>query len=80
VVTGLEVADITADLLNYASRLMAHYGRRRMRVEAIHEVQIAMAYATGNGAHQDFALVRLVDSDIFDNKRMVGSVKNRGFH
>jgi hypothetical protein len=43
-------------------------------------MQIAVADAAGSGPHQHFVFQRLVDLDLFDRQRLMGSVKDSGFH
>jgi hypothetical protein len=43
-------------------------------------MQVAMAYAAGDGFDQDFAALRFVEFDVLDTERQIGPVENGGFH
>src|ERR1019366_3337144 len=43
-------------------------------------MQVAVAYAAGDGLDQDFAVLRFVEFDVLDTERQVGPVENSGFH
>ena len=77
---GLNSVTCGADRLDDAGRLVAEDGGRRERVEAVDEVQVAVADAAGDGAHEHLAPDGLVDVDVLDRERLVGAVEHGGFH
>ena len=79
-VARFDVGDFAADRIDDAGGFMAENRGRGKRVEAINEMKVAMADAAGDGAHQDLALTRLVDLDVFDRKGLIRPMKNCGFH
>ena len=52
----------------------------RERVIAVDEVEIAVAHAARDGAHEHLASDRLRDLNVLDGEGFVGTVKYRGFH
>ena len=54
-------------------------GRRRDRVIAIDEVQVAVADAAGDGADEHFVGQGLIDFDLFDCQRLCGPWKMAAF-
>ena len=79
-VTGLEVGHVLADGFHHTRRLMAQHGGQRIGVQAVDEVQVAVAQAGGGGADQHLAAARLRDVDVLDGHRLVGGVEDGGFH
>ena len=79
-IAGHELGDVGADFLDDAGGLVAEDGRRRERIEAVHEVQIAVAHTAGDRAHQHLAAYRLGDVDVLDGEGLLGSVEYCGFH
>ena len=79
-VAGLHVVHGLAHFLDDSGGFMAQHGRSGKRVVAVDEVQVAMANAARDGAHQDFAIQRLVDLDVFDNQRLLGTIEYGGLH
>lgn len=67
-------------LFHDAGAFMAEHRGRGMGPQALDEMQIAMAHAGGHGAHQHFVFSRLVDVDLLDRQRFIGTVKNCSFH
>src|SRR5690348_13976672 len=59
---------------------MAEHGGRGKRVIAIDEVEVAMANAARNDAHQHFAILWFVDVDVFDEQRLLGTMEYGGLH
>src|SRR5260370_42566213 len=80
VVAGLEVGDLRADFLDDAGGLVAEDGGGRPHVQAVDEMEIAMAYAAGDREHNDFALFGFVDIDLLDGEWLTGTVEDRTFH
>ncbi len=79
-IAGFEIGDGLTHLLDYAGRLMAQNCRRRMRIQTFDKMQVAVADAAGRGPHQHLVFLRLVDLDLFDRQRLMGSVKDSGSH
>src|SRR5215467_7772087 len=80
VVARLDVGDLAADFFDDAGGFVAEHRGRGVWIEPVDEVQIAVAYAAGDGFDQDFTVLRLVDFDILDAQRRFGTVKNGSFH
>ena len=80
VVTGLHVGDVLAHGFDDAGGFVAENRGRHHRVEAVDEVEVAVADATGDGANEDFVRHGLVDFDLFDGQGLVGAMENGGFH
>src|SRR5258707_9242896 len=55
VIAGLHVGHLFADFLDDAGGLVAEHGGRGVRIEAVDEMEVAAAYAAGDGFFQDFA-------------------------
>jgi hypothetical protein len=53
---------------------------RRPKVQPVHEMKIAMAYAAGDRAHDDFARFGFVDIDLLDGEWLTGTVEDSSFH
>ena len=66
VVAGLHVGHLLADFLDDAGGLMPEHRGRGIRIEAVDEMQVAVAHAAGDGLEQNFAVLRLVDLDVLD--------------
>ena len=79
VVAGLEVADIVADRLDDARRLVAQHRRQRVRVQPLDEMQVAVAQARHRGAHQHLAAPGLFDGDVLDAQGLVRGMQDGGF-
>jgi hypothetical protein len=77
VVAGLDVGDVAADGLDDAGRLVAEDRGRRVRVLALHEVEVAVAAAGGAGLDEHLARSRLVDLDLVDDEASPGMVCRR---
>jgi hypothetical protein len=43
-------------------------------------MEIAVAYAARDGAHDDFALFGFVDIDLLDGEWLTGTVEDSSFH
>ena len=77
---GLKSLDLQPDRLDDAGGLVAEDGGGRERVEAVDEVQVAVADAGGDGAHEHLAADGLVDVDVLDRERLVRTVEDGCFH
>jgi hypothetical protein len=80
VVTRLEIADAFADLLDYAGCFVAEDRWRTVRIETLDEMQIAVADAGRDRAHQDLVILRIIDIDLLDRQRLIGTMKYGGLH
>ena len=80
VVAGLHIVDGLAHFLDDSGGFMAQYGGGGKGVVAVDKVQVAVANTARDGAHQDFAIQRLVDLDVFDNQRLLGTIEYGGLH
>ena len=79
-VARLEVRDGRAHGLDDACGLVAQDGRGGEGIVAIDEVQVAVADAAGDDAHEDLARDRLRDVDLLDRQRLMRPVEHGGFH
>src|SRR6266478_337840 len=79
-VARLDVGDLTADLFDYSGGFVTEHRGRRIRIEAVHEMEVAMTDAAGDGLDQDFAILRLVEFDVLDTEGQLGPMENCGFH
>jgi len=72
--------DVGADRFDDAGAFMAQHERaiQGEAAIAVHDMQIAVADAGGNGAHQHLAGARRVDVDGLDGERFVDLAKYRG--
>src|SRR5208282_4144761 len=80
VIAGFHVGHLLADFLDDAGGLVAEHRGRGVRIQTVNEMQVAVAYAARDSFNQDFAVLRLVDFDVFDTEGQVGPVENSGFH
>jgi hypothetical protein len=67
-------------IIDDSRRFMAEYRGRGMRVQSFDEMQIAVADAGRSGANQDLVILRIVDIDLFDFQRLIGTMKYCGLH
>ncbi len=79
-IAGLHVGDLLADLLDDARGLVPEDRRRGPHVEAVDEMEVAVAYAARDDFDANLAILRLVDIDILDFQRLIGSVEDCCFH
>ena len=79
-VTGLQIGDVAADLLDDACRLVTQHCRNREGVLAFHEVQVAVAQACHGSADQHFARTGILNLDILDRQGLVRGMEYGGFH
>ena len=77
---GVNSPGLQADLLDDPRRLVAEDGGRGEGVEAVDEVQVAVADAGGDDAHEHLAARGLVDVDVLDRERLIGPVEHGSFH
>jgi len=80
VIAGLDVSHLFADFFDDAGGLVAEHGGRGVGIEAVNEMEIAVAYAAGGGFDQDFAVLGFIEFDVLDTERQLGPVENGGFH
>src|SRR4029453_16492379 len=80
VVAALELGHVRADRFDNAGGLVAEDRGGRELIIAVDEVQVAMAHATGDRAHEDLALDGLRDLDVLDGEWLLGTVEHGGFH
>lgn len=78
-IAGFDVVDRAADLFDHPRSFMTQHRRRWLRPQTVDYVQVAMAYAAGYEADQDFMLLRVVDLDLLDSERLMGTMKNGCF-
>ena len=74
--------DIVAHRLDDAGALVAEHERaiERETAVAVDDMQVAVADAGGDGAHQHLAAPRLVDVDLLDGQRFVHLAKDGSGH
>ena len=74
--------DIVAHRLDDAGALVAQHERaiHREAAVAVDHVQVAVADAGGDGAHQHLAAPRLVDVDLLDGQRLVHLAEDGSGH
>jgi hypothetical protein len=80
VITGLELRHVRSDGLDDAGGLVAQDRGGRELIVAVDEVQVAVAHAAGDRAHEHLAADGLRDLDVLDRQGLVGTVENCGFH
>ncbi len=69
-----------ANLFDDAGRLVAQHGGRRIWVEPVDEVEVAVAYAASDRPHEHLARGRLVDVYAFDREVLLWSVEDCCLH
>ena len=79
-IAGLHVRHLIANRLDDAGSLVPKDGGCGHGVEPIDEVEVAVADAAGDGAHEDLARHRLIDLHFLDRERLVRRVEDCGFH
>jgi cytosine/adenosine deaminase-related metal-dependent hydrolase len=80
VVARLHRAHLGAHGLDDAGALVAQDGRQRVRVGALHEVQVGVADAGRRGADQHLVWPGLVDLHVLDLKRLSDFAQHGGLH
>ena len=79
-IAGLHVRDLRADGLDDAGRLVAEDGGHRVRVLALHEVEVGMAQSRGSGLHQHLVRTHRADLDVVDDQLAGDGFENGSFH
>jgi hypothetical protein len=79
-VARLDIGHAVADRLDNCSRFMPEDAGRRVRVQPLDKMQIAVAEPGIGGAQQDLAALRLGQRDVLDCQRLVRRVQDGGFH
>ncbi|HVM52795.1 MAG TPA: alcohol dehydrogenase catalytic domain-containing protein, partial [Acidimicrobiales bacterium] len=80
VVTGLDVGDVGPDRLDDAGRLVAEHGGRRIRVLALHEVQVGVAAPGRGGLDEHLPWAGLVDLHVVDDELARDLLQNGSLH
>src|SRR4030095_10722238 len=80
VIAGPELAHLRAHRLHDARGLVAQDGGGGGGIEAVHEVEVRVADAGSDGAHEHLAAHGLVDVDGLDGERLMRTVKDGVFH
>jgi hypothetical protein len=80
VIARLHVGDLFSDRLDDTGGLVSENGGRGIRIETVHEMQIAMAHAAVRRLDEDFAILRLIDLDVLDGQLLIGAMEDGGFH
>ncbi|MNF97222.1 hypothetical protein D3C84_800420 [compost metagenome] len=73
-IARLDRTHFAAHLLDDAGRFMTEHHRHRVRIGAIDKVQVGVANAHRNGAHQHFPWAGLADTDLFDDQWRTGGM------
>src|SRR5271166_5613582 len=80
VVARLKLANRRADLLDYARSFVAQDGGCRPLPQAINKMEVAVTDSRRRGAQQNLAIPRLIDINLLNAERLVGTTVNSGFH
>src|ERR1700694_602574 len=80
VIAGLELINLCPPLFDDAGGFVAQYGRSRHIVEAVHVVQVTVTDTAGHDTDENLMLGRLVNVDVFDSQRLMGSMEDGGLH
>ena len=80
VIARLELCDVRADRFDDAGGLVAEDRGGREGIEPVDEVEVAVAHATRDRAHEDLAPDRLRDVDVLDGERFLGTMEHGGTH
>ena len=80
-VADAHAGDVGADRLDHPGALVTEHDRpvERPASDAVDDVQVAVADAGGDGAHQHLARHRPVEVDGLDGQRVVRLAEDRGF-
>ena len=76
-VARLQIGDGLADLLDDAGGLVTENRGRGMRIQSLDEMQIAVAHAGRGGADEDLVILRIIDVDLLDGQRLIGTMEIR---
>jgi hypothetical protein len=79
-VAWLELVNLRTDLLDDTGSLVAKHGWRWHLVEAVDEVQVTVADTAGHDSDEHLVLGRLINVDVFNGQRLMGSVEDGGLH
>ena len=79
-ISRLHVRDVGANLFDDPRRFVPQHDGQAVGIEALDEMQIAMANARSNGPHQNFPRPGFVDRDIFDGEWLPDFVEYGGFY
>ena len=79
-ISRLHVRDVGANLFDYPRRFVPHYDGQAVGIEALDEMQIAMANTRSNGPYQNFPRPGFVDRDIFDGEWLPDFAEYGGLH
>jgi hypothetical protein len=79
-VAHLHMADIAADRLDHAGRLVAKHRRHRVGPGAVGEVEVGPAHARRGGADQHLARAGLRDLDLLDLQRRLRLSQDCSLH
>ena len=79
-VTGLDVADVVADGLDHARRLVSHHHGDGRAEQALHEVQVAVAQPCTLRLYEDFLGSWIVDPQILHLEISGLLAEHRSFH
>src|SRR5262249_18247704 len=80
VIAGLELADLESHFLHDARRLVTQDGGSGEGIQAVHEVQVAVAHTGADGAHEHLAPHGLVDVDFLDGEGLMRTMEHRCLH
>ena len=80
VIARLELAHLEAYLFHDPGGLVAQDGGGGEGIEAVDEVQVAVADAGGDGAHEHLATHGLVDVDFLDRQGLMRAMEHGSFH
>ena len=79
-VARFELVHVRPNFFDDARGFVAQNRRRGELIEPVDEVQITVTDATGDDADKHLVVHRLVDVDLFNGQRFMGSMKNGGLH
>ena len=74
-ISRLHVRDVGANLFDYPRRFVPQHDGQAVGIEALDEMQIAMASTRSNGLYQNFPRPGFVDRDIFDGEWLADFVE-----
>ena len=79
-ISRLHVRDVGANLFDYPRRFVPQHDGQAVGIEALDEMQIAMADTRSGGPHQNFPRPGLFDRYVLNGKWLSNLVQNGGFH
>jgi hypothetical protein len=77
VVSGDEVGDARANLLDNASSFVPEDDRERGRMDALDDMEIGVADTTRRHANEHLARLRRIELELFDDQRLLELVQDR---